>query len=148
MSHDAEDSARLAAHAAECAECRETALPLPQIAAALNAVKLDLDPGALSQRTLVRLRPELHRRARIAALRRVAAGVLLSLIPLPLVLVYDAVVLRGVYDVVSSWLPVSLASYLVISYAASLVLLFSLTYAAIPLLVIRGGPARSAAEYV
>jgi len=124
-------------HAAECSECGAAPLPLPRIEAALTAAVVDVDATALSQRVLVQLRPELQRRASAVLWRRVIAGILLALLPLPAVVAYDAYVLQAIYALVSAWLPSAFAAYIVLSYAAFLVLLFAVTYAAIPLLVMR-----------
>ncbi len=128
---------RLASHAADCNECRAAPLPLEHLAVLLDASTPDLDPAALSQQTFTRLRPALRRRAQAAAWQRVGIGMLLSLLPLPLILAYNTYVLRVAYDVLKTLLPAAFAAYLVLSYAAFLVLLFATTYAAIPLLVVR-----------
>jgi len=133
--------ARLTAHGAECDACRETPAPVDRIAALLDHVTVDLDPAVLSRRVLVQLQPMLHRRALAATWRRVALGVLSSLVPLVAVLAYDAYFLSTAYDLLSAILPATFAAYLIASYAAFLVLLFSATYAAIPLLVARWAPA-------
>jgi len=54
------------------------------------------------------------------------------------VLAYDAYLLRLLYGAMRAVVPASLATCLVASYGALLVLLFAGTYAAIPLLVARG----------
>lgn len=143
--HSADRSARLAAHRAECAECGNTPLPLDPIAAVLEAAVPAIDAAALSRQTFARLQPELQRHAIAAGWRRVAIGVLLALLPLPLVLAYNAYLLRLAYDFLSTLLPATLAAYFVLSYGASLLLLFAATYAAIPLLVQRSIQRPSAA---
>lgn len=137
--------AQLTAHRAECAECRETPLPIDRLAAALEAARPDLDAAALSRQTFARLQPELQRRARVLGWQRVAIGVLASLLPLPFVLAYNAYLLRWAYDILSTLLPAAVAAYLVLSYGAFLVLLFATTYAAIPLLVVQRSSARPSA---
>jgi hypothetical protein len=133
---------QLTTHAADCDDCRRAPLPVEHLGDVLAANAVGVDPTRLSQLALARVRSELELCARRAFWRRVAAGILLSLVPLPAVLVYDAYVLRVAYDLVCVLLPPGLAAYLVLSYAASLALLFALTYAAIPLLVERSGPPR------
>jgi hypothetical protein len=133
---------RLTAHAADCDACQRAPLPVERLADVLAAGAVGVDPTRLSQLALARVRAELEWCARRAFWRRVAVGMLLSLVPLPAVLAYDAYVLRLAYDLVCVLLPAGLAAYLVLSYAASLALLFALTYAAIPLLVERSGPPR------
>jgi len=132
-----ERSARLAAHAADCVECQGTALPLDRITAVLDAVAPDVDAAALSRHTFARLQPNLQHQALVLGWRRVAIGVLTSLLPLPFVLAYNAYLLRFAYDLLSGVLPAPIAAYLVLSYGAFLVLLFGTTYAAIPLLVVQ-----------
>lgn len=127
--------AQLTAHSAECAECKNTPLPLDRIAAALEAAVPAIDAAALSRHTFAQLQPELQRRALAVGWRRMAIGVLLSLLPLPLVLAYNAYLLHVAYDLLSSLLPAAIAAYLVLSYGAFLLLLFATTYAAIPLLM-------------
>jgi len=127
--------ARLTAHTADCAECEKTPLPLERIAAVLEATVPAIDAAALSRQTFVQLRSELQRQSLAVGWRRIAIGVLLSLLPLPLVLAYNAYLLHAVYDLLSSLLPAAVAAYLVLSYAAFLLLLFATTYAAIPLLM-------------
>jgi hypothetical protein len=125
----------LTAHAEHCDECRTAPLPLDHVATLLDAGSVDIDASLLSRRVLPRLTPQLQRRAAVIHWRRVAACVLLALVPLPAVLAYDAYVLRVTFAVVSTLLPATLAAYLVLSYAAFLLLLFALTYASIPLLM-------------
>lgn len=135
----ADGTLRLAAHTANCDDCQRTPLPLEQLCTLLNASPVDIDVTGLSRRVLDRLRPELAQYGLVTSWRRVLVGVLLSLLPLPLVLAYDAYFLSAAYHAVSLLLPAAFAAYLVLSYAAFLVLLFALTYAAIPLLLMRGG---------
>ena len=142
-----EDRDRLTAHATECEDCRQEPLPLDRVGTVLDAVAVNIDAPALSQQALRRARPELERLALVCAWRRALVGVLLALLPLPAVLAYDAYVLRIVYGVASALLPAAFAAYLVLSYAALLVLLFATTYAAIPLLVVRGRQSPAAGTY-
>jgi len=128
---------QLAEHVAECDMCRAEPLPLEQCAAFLSSSAVRVDVTALSQDTLRRLQPELARRARAVLWHRVTLGVLAALLPLPAVLAYDAYLLRLLYGLASAVLPAAFATYLVVTYAAFLVLLFGSTYAAIPLLVAR-----------
>jgi len=123
-------------HAQECAECG-TQVPIDRLAGLLDSTAVSIDAAALSQRVLQRVRPELERRAGAAWWRRVAAALLVALVPLPLVVAYDAYLLQMVYGLVSALLPSTVAAYLVLSYAAFLVLLFATTYAAIPLVLSR-----------
>jgi hypothetical protein len=137
MDESTDRHARLAAHSADCDECREAPLPLDHIAACLDTAVPVIDASTLSRRTFARLQPELRRCATLIGWRRVAICVLLASLPLPFVLAYNAYLLRLAYDFLSALLPATLAAYLVLSYAAFLVLLFATTYAAIPLLVVQ-----------
>lgn len=123
------------AHVAACEDCRATPPPSARIATMLNTSIVAVDAGGLSLRTLARLQPELARRARAVLWRQVAMALLLALLPLPVVLAYDAYLLRTAYELVSALLPAGVAAYLIFGYAAFLALLFATTYATIPLLL-------------
>ena len=135
MTESDDRTAVLAAHVEECDECRATPLPMARIATRLDASVVPIDAAALSRRTLLQLRPELVRLGAVALWRKVAAALLLALLPLPAVLAYDAYLLRAAYELVSGLLPATLAAYLIFNYAAFLVLVFAATYAAIPVLL-------------
>lgn len=124
-----------AEHARDCPECAATPLPLDRIAMELKDAPIDVDPAALSRRVLLRLEPEIHRRAAMAFRRRVAVGLVLSLIPLAVVLAYDVAVLQFVYQLAKDVLPAAVAAYVVLTYSAFLLLLFALTYAAVPVVL-------------
>ena len=107
--------ARLTAHSADCAECENAPLPLDRIAAVLEATVPAIDAAALSRQTFAQLQPELQHRALAVGWRRMVVGVLLSLLPLPLVLAYNAYLLRMGYDLLSSLLPAAIAAYLLVT---------------------------------
>ncbi|MBI3784504.1 MAG: hypothetical protein HY270_14005 [Deltaproteobacteria bacterium] len=134
----------LEAHAGECAECRNDAAALDRIGRLLQSSVVRVDVAALSQHTMTLLRPELSRRARSLLVRRVLTATLLALLPLPLVLIYDAYLLDAFYQIARLLLPAAIATYLVATYVAFLGLLFGGTYAAIPLLVARRATAAAA----
>ncbi len=135
----------LAAHVEECDACRADPPPVDHLAALLNRSGAAVDASGLSRTVMLRARPELQRAAARALAWRVAAAIGLALLPLPAVVAYDAYLLQRIYEVVSWLLPVRVATYLVLSYAASLTLLFAGTYATVPLLLARpGGPQLSA----
>ena len=138
VGHDA-----LQEHVAECEGCRTDSPDLAALSSLLQSDTVDLDAKLLSLSTLERLRPELAHRAAMVFRRRVAVGLVAALIPLPIVLLFDAYVLRAVFGVVSLLIPTTLAAYLVISYAVFLLLMTALVYASIPVLVERqvGGAA-------
>ena len=125
----------LAAHIEECEACRANAVPIARLATLLEASVIEVDAAALSRAVLLRARPELQRMATWAFGRQVAAAVLVALLPLPVVLAFDAYVLHFVYTVASWLLPAPVAEYFVGSYAAFLALLFALTYATVPVLL-------------
>jgi hypothetical protein len=127
----------LQAHAAECEECAAEPLPVDRLVAVLAKSEPALDCAALSRAVLAAARPELQRRAAAAFRRQVLIAVLIALVPLPAVLLYDAYALRIAYELISTLLPTALAAYVVLSYAAFLLLLFASSYAAIPLLLAR-----------
>ncbi|MFI5397055.1 MAG: hypothetical protein ACHQ9S_16080 [Candidatus Binatia bacterium] len=134
--HGGHGTARLTAHASECDECRVSPLPVGRIAALLDSTDVDIDTAGMSARTLVRLRREL-KTMRGMSWRRVMAHLLRALLPLPPVLVVDAYLLHAAYGWGSAILPSVLVVYVVLSYAAFLVFVFGLTYAAVPLLMAR-----------
>jgi hypothetical protein len=135
--------AALAAHAAECEACRAAPLPMDRIAVILNAADVRLDTAALSARVMVRLRRELAVAGGVSW-RAVAPVLLRAVLPLPAVAVFDAYLLWTAYALGKTVLPGPLVGYVVVSYGAVLLLLFGLTYAAVPLLMARQRPARTA----
>jgi hypothetical protein len=141
-----EPASRLTAHTLDCESCAANPPAVQRIAARLDTGERPPEPGPLSSHTLARLRPELERLASAAWWRQVAACVLLASLPLPAVLVYDAYLLRFLYNAMLEVLPSGVALYVLSTYAAILSLLFALTYAAIPILLSRpaGGRTREA----
>jgi len=140
---DAEDA--LAAHARACPDCESSTAPTDRLATILSAFAVHIDVAGLSRRTLQRVQPELQRRARAMFRRQVMTALLLAALPLPAVLAYDTYLLQLAHAFISAVLPAAIATYLIISYAAFLLLLFATTYAAIPLILSRGAPAESSA---
>jgi len=134
--------AMIATHMEACELCATWPLPIEPLAAVLHASTIDIDGAQLSRQTLLQLQPELARRAATSRAaewwRQVAVALLLALLPLPLVLAYDAYLLQLLYAAIQVLVPASLATFVVASYGALLVLLFAGTYAAIPLLLARG----------
>jgi hypothetical protein len=126
------NAAVLHVHVTECDECRAAPPPIGRIATLLDAGVVPIDAAALSHRVLLQLEPTLVRLGAAVLWRKVASALLLSLIPLPVVLAYDAYLLRVAYGLASALLPATLAAYLILDYAAILVLVFAATYAAIP----------------
>jgi len=130
----------LDAHVHDCADCRATAPPIDRLRAMLDTGGVAVDPALLSHLALARLAPELEARARAVFWRRVGRALGLALLPLPLVLALDALLLTGLYGLAAAWLPSGVATYVVLSYAVQFLVLIGAAYAAIPLLVARTAP--------
>ena len=138
MSSDA-----LSEHAAECAAC--AAADLAVVRGRLDAEAPAVDPAGLSRLVMARAAPELQRLARAVFWRRLARTLAAALAPLPVIAAVDVFALGRLYDLASTWLPNAVAGYLVVSYAASLLILIASAYAAIPLLLARYAPPAEAA---
>jgi hypothetical protein len=96
-----------------------------------------VDASEWSRRSLAAARPLLAVHARRAYRRRVAFALIAALVPLPVIALYDRVLLGWLYGVAETVLPTPLAVLAVGGYAAATSLLLALTYAAIPVLVDR-----------
>lgn len=127
----------LVEHARSCEECRGGAAPLASLTALLDANAVQVDAGRLSRQVLESAAPALRARAQAAFWRRLIRTLAVALVPLPLVVGVDLWLLGWLYAFTAAWLPTSLALYVVVSYAASLLVLIGSTYAAIPLLLAR-----------
>ena len=79
--------------------------------------------------------PLLQGRARAVFWHRLRLVLFAALLPLPLVVAADVWLLGRAYELFAAWLPASVALYMVVSYAAWLLILIGGTYAAIPLLL-------------
>jgi hypothetical protein len=124
-------------HVAECDECTASPPPVDRIAALLAADRGAPDAAALSRQVRLTAQPLLQAIALRQYRRQVAAAIAVALAPLPLILAYDAYLLRLLHAAVSALLGGPLATYVVVSYAACLLFLFALSYAAIPILMAR-----------
>lgn len=124
-------------HIRECEDCRHADLPAEALMAALEDDSPTVDASALSLRVLAASRPILSRRARRLWWQRVALAAAVGSLPLPLVLAWDGYVLRSLHVLMSTLLPTPVATYVVVTYGAILMLLLGATYAAIPLLTPR-----------
>jgi hypothetical protein len=133
----------LAEHAAGCEQCRSERPPIAELEALL-ATEVEIDAAALSRAALRALRPELSRLSAAVFRRKVAAGLVVALVPLPLILFLNAYLLRAVYALAALIVPSTLAAYLVFSYAALVLLLLAFAYGSIPLLVAKQLTARTA----
>jgi len=94
----------------------------------------------LIARTLVAAGPLLQARARIVYRRRVATALVAALVPLPLVAIYARWLLGLLHSGFELLFSVGVADVLVGGYSICLLLVISLTYAAIPILADRGSP--------
>ncbi len=131
---------RLQRHVDECDSCRQEGLPIQQIDTLLGSSRVDIDAASLSRQALsvgqTALQAIVLRRFR----RQVAVVVMLALVPLPFVLLYDAVLLRLLHTAASSLLSGTMANYIIFMHASLLLFLFAASYAAIPVLVARTMP--------
>ncbi|MDX2166697.1 MAG: hypothetical protein SF182_06520 [Deltaproteobacteria bacterium] len=93
------------------------------------------DAARLSQAVLRRSAPLLAVRARQAYRRRLLRTLALALLPLPLVLAAETLLLEWLWQLAAAWLPSGVALTLVGSYAMAALVGLGLTYAAIPLLL-------------
>jgi hypothetical protein len=103
----------------------------------LRASVVPAPPPDAAARACAAAAPLLAVHARRASLRSVLAPVLAALVPLPVVLLVDVVVVQALYAVLAAWLPAAVSAFVVWNYALLLVLLLATTYAAVPLLVDR-----------
>lgn len=124
-------------HVRECDDCARAGLPIEELTAHLNASTVNLDPAPLTRRALPLLTRALAEQAARAVRRRVVLGVLFSLAPLGAVVACDVWILQAIHAVLERIFPARLATWLVLNYAAAILLMFGATYAAIPLLVSR-----------
>jgi hypothetical protein len=102
------------------------------------------DASAWSRRSLAASRPILATHARREYRRRVSLALVAALIPLPIIAMYDRILLGWLYEIADTLLPSPIATLAVGGYAATTSLLLALTYAAIPVLVDRTQPWRVA----
>ena len=120
----------------------------PRLLALFAADHPAIDTAALSRRTLAHVGSALQARARITFRRRVARTLGLALLPLPLVLAVDALLLGWFYELAAAWLPSSVATYLVASYGLAVLVGLGLAYASIPLLLAWRLPAGRSDEVI
>jgi hypothetical protein len=107
----------------------------PTLRARFAADRGAADPAALSRLVLARVAPELAARARTVYRRRLVRTLAVALLPLPLVLAAETVLLGWLWELAAAWLPSSVALTLVGSYALALLVGLGLAYASIPLLL-------------
>ncbi len=134
--HDTLD-ATAAAHVRDCARCREMEPVVRALRRSLAADAGVAPPAALQARVLRAAAPLLAHNARRISWSAVLRPVAAALVPLPLVLLIDAYLVRTAHEVLQTLLPSALSTYLVFNYGALVALLLTLTYGAIPLLADR-----------
>jgi hypothetical protein len=135
----------LTEHVESCAACAAAAVPAARIGVLLDAEAAAVDAARLSRLVLARMAPELAARSPAAFWRRVVCALGVSLLPLPVVLLADGVLLLAIYRAATVLLPSSIALYLAASYAVTVLIGIGLAYAAIPLLVARRPAPRAVA---
>ena len=122
------------AHLATCARCREHAPLVGAITQAFAASATPEPPAGLTGRVLRAAGPLLGRRAAWPALGRAVAA---ALVPLPIILWIDWLVVRTAERLLSAVLPGALSTFVVVNYSILLLLLMALTYGAVPILAER-----------
>ena len=140
--------ATLRAHAEECEECSARPLPLERLSSVLAQPTTPASfAPTLSSRVLNAAAPLLAANAAYAYRRRLVTGAALSLAPFPLLVFFNLYLLREAYALLSSWLPSGIAAWVVVGYAAMLLLICALTYASVPLLIARARSQALEARY-
>ena len=132
---------RLERHAAECEECVRRPLPLDELDGLLSRSAVTTGVSAMSSRVLDAAAPLLADLRERTYRRRLVASLLLSLAPLPAVAFFSVYMLSEAYSLLVAWLPGPFVAGLLVAYGAMLLLLCSLTYAALPLMLARDEPA-------
>jgi hypothetical protein len=128
---------QLRRHVEECDECRSHPPAIDRIDRALASSRIAIDSSALSRLAMAAARPVLQASAMRLFWRQVAAVIVVALVPLPMIVAYDTVLLGLLHVAVSAVLPSAVAAYVVFMYASSLLFLFAVSYAAIPVLMAR-----------
>ena len=125
-------------HRSECAECREDADAASRLRALDAMFAAQAEPGdveRLSAAVLAAAAPVLQAAERKRFRRRVAAGLAAALVPAPFIFMYSKWLLGRLHDLLVALFAPGVADFVVGGYAACLLLVFSLTYAAIPILI-------------
>jgi hypothetical protein len=125
------------AHLAACAGCAGEHARVRELSRILGASPDPVPAPGVLGRTLRAADPLLAQNARRAAWAAFARALGAALVPLPAVLFADALLVRWVYGLLAAVLPGPLGFYVVFNYAATLTVLLTLTYAAIPILAER-----------
>lgn len=124
-------------HLAECEACRADAPAWRRLATTLGAAHGAVPSAALAAHVRAAAAPLLARHARMATWRAVARAVAAAVLPLPLVLLVDGILLRALYEALRAVLPTALSLYFVLNYTTLLAVLLTLAYGAVPLLAER-----------
>jgi len=129
------------AHVQGCDMCRRQAEALRMVTAALAGDALPGPPPALTARVLERARPVLALHARtpqpVRSSSRLPWAVVAAVGLLPIVVIFDAYVLRTIHALLSLFMPAPLSTYIVFNLGSLVVLLVTLAYGAVPLLADR-----------
>jgi hypothetical protein len=125
------------AHQASCPRCAVDGAPAGRIGALLAAAPLPAPAADLSGRITAAARPLLARNAARAARRSLVSAVAASLVPLPIILLLNTALVRGLHALLSGFLPEPVGFYVTFNYAVLLALLLALTYGAVPILAER-----------
>ena len=112
--------------------------------ALLGALDTPPPPAHLLPRVLAATAPLLAAHARRASVRAFVRPLVVTLLPLPLIVVANVAVAGALYALLSLALPAAVSTYLVTQYVLFVLVLLGLAYAAVPLLVDR--QARAAFE--
>ncbi len=124
-------------HVTSCEVCESDPIDLAAAEALLCSLS-SVRPSDASTEALLRMaRVELARNAAWVQRRRITAAIALAMLPLPLIAFYGVAVVSFVGSVAAKLLPESVAAYVTTAYAASIVLVYASTYAAVPLLLDR-----------
>jgi len=129
---EAELAAEEHAHAATCAACAADTPAVALVARRLAAHEVPAPDGGLRARVIDAASPLLASHARRAERGRLVRAVAVGLVPLPLVVLLDVLLVRYLDALLTAFLPRAVALWLVADYAAMLALLLGVTYAAIP----------------
>jgi hypothetical protein len=121
-------------HLATWARCREYARLIGTVTQVLAASPVPEPPPGLTARVLRAVGPLLGRRAAWPALGRAVAA---ALVPLPIILWINWLVVSTADRLLSAVLPSALSTFVVVNYAILVALLLALTYGAVPILAER-----------
>lgn len=125
------------AHLAGCPRCRADEQVVRHLGNALAEGAVPEPSRLLGARVLGAATPLLRLNARRAGWADLTRAVAAALVPLPVIIVLDAYLVRAAHAVLSAFLPGPLSFYVVFNYALLLAVALGLTYGAIPILAER-----------